>query len=248
MRPPRRELAGVGALAALALLAALLSRPTPTTTPTTTWSGGASCSTAPAELRGLRGADRAPAVTSLGALLGLSSAARRPGARPVPASATSRSCGASSGSGAACSGRAAGLVGRASSSARRSRSCSTRRAPTSTCRSWRSCSGPRRSRPRRRAAPRPGDGAAAVAGLLRPEAWVLAGLLWLWDAAPRGWIAALLGAGRHGTCGPVLLWVRELLLGVVRVAPLLWAWSTCGDRRPAVLPARDQRAGRRTRP
>ena len=66
--------------------------------------------------------------------------------------------------------------------ARGSTSRSWRCAPTSTSPTWRSSCGPRRSR-------RSGPGAAcpvlallATAGLLRPEAWVLAGVYWLWCA------------------------------------------------------------------
>ena len=46
----------------------------------------------------------------------------------------------------------------------------------------------------------------AVAGLLRPEAWVLAGAYWLW-------------------CG----WRRLDLLALAAAAPLVWASSTCGS-------------------
>jgi hypothetical protein len=60
-------------------------------------------------------------------------------------------------------------------------------------------------------AERPGEPAVpmvllGVAGLLRPEAWVLAGLLWLW----------------HATRSRAL---RPALLGGALLAPLLWAFS-----------------------
>ena len=134
-------------------------------------------------LRGLRGADRSTRCTSrCGAVLGLVGDGRRPAARAVRRrSATSRSCWGVFRLGArGARDRRPGVVGGAASPARRSRCCSTPRAPTSTCRSSRSCSGPRRSRPsdgRDAAARRRPLALLAVAGLLRPEAWVLAGLL-----------------------------------------------------------------------
>ena len=53
----------------------------------------------------------------------------------------------------------------------------------------------------------------AVAGLLRPEAWVLAGAYWLW-------------------CG----WRRLDLLALAAAAPLRGAWSTSGS--PAIRSSR----------
>ena len=98
------------------------------------------------------------------------------------------------------------------SSARASRSCSTPRGPTSTCRSWRSSCGRRRWRPS--AAPRAAVMALLVlAGLLRPEAWVLGGLL----------LAVVLGRRRRGARLP-----RPARLAVV--APLrLVRSSTSGS-------------------
>ena len=134
-----------------------------------------------ADVRRLRGADRAPAVPRVCALLGL----RR---RPTPTACScssaccrsSRSSGAPSGVGRGVFGPWPGLVGAAFSPVEL-------RAPAL-----------RRARVRRRAVPgdRPVGGGArgrarrargvlvmallAVAGLLRPEAWVLAGAYWLW--------------------------------------------------------------------
>ena len=63
----------------------------------------------------------------------------------------------------------------------------------------------------------------AVAGLLRPEAWVLAGAYWLW-------------------CG----WRRIDLLALAAAAPGgVGAGRPVGHRRPALLAARDQRPRRR---
>ena len=70
-------------------------------------------------------------------------------------------------------------VARRRSSARASTSRSSRRAATSTSRSWRSSSGPACSRPSARAAARPVLVLLLLAGLLRPEAWLLSGLYWL---------------------------------------------------------------------
>ncbi len=71
-------------------------------------------------------------------------------------------------------------------------------------------------------AERPGRGRAvggvlAVAGLLRPEAWILAGLVWLWH----GPACRLLGREEGKGLGPLRL---DLLL-LATVAPVLWAVS-----------------------
>ena len=159
-----------------------------------------------ARLRGLRGADPASAVPRVCALLG----AARPGRRP-PARARLRA-----GAGRAGLGGLPRRRRRLRPLARRwppppsppraSPSCSTPRAPTSTCRSWPWCCGPPRSRRARRAAAVPVMALLAVAGLLRPEAWVLAGAYWLWcgggalrpaRARPR----RARRCGRSSTCG-----------------------------------------------
>ena len=83
---------------------------------------------------------------------------------------------------------------------------------------------------------RPRRGAAvlvvlALAGLLRPEAWVLAGLywLWMWPACTWGERVQARAAGRR----------RAADLGRLGLG---------GHRRPAALPARDRRPGDRQRP
>ena len=71
----------------------------------------------------------------------------------------------------------------------------------------------------------------ATAGLLRPEAWVLAGLYWLWCVPGRG-DARAAGAAR----------ARR------RRAGRVGARRPRRDRRPAVQPARDERPRRAARP
>ena len=120
----------------------------------------------------------------------------------------------------------AGAGRRASSSARASPSCSTPRAPTSTCRSWRSCCGPPRSRRARRAA--------------ACRSW----RCWPWPAccAPRRgcWPAPTgCGAARR-RAGPARA-RRCRAAGVVPGRPV-------GHRRPALLAARHQRPRRRAQP
>ena len=159
-----------------------------TTTPTTTWSGAASCSTGTS--RPSRPTRRRPSTRSTwrSARCSRRSSARTPTARSCssPRSRSSRSSGRSSGSAARSSARWPGALARAARRGRASRCCSTRPAPTSTCRSSRSCCGPACSRPSGRGAATPVMALLAVAGLLRPEAWILAGAYWLWMVWPRG--------------------------------------------------------------
>ncbi|WP_146175266.1 glycosyltransferase family 39 protein [Paraconexibacter algicola] len=65
-----------------------------------------------------------------------------------------------------------------------------------------------------------------LAGLLRPEAWVLAGLLWLWHG-PAARVRAALAAGTpwRAAVGPRDALARPGLLAGVLVAPVLWALS-----------------------
>lgn len=61
-----------------------------------------------------------------------------------------------------------------------------------------------------------------LAGLLRPEAWVLAGLLWLWRAFGPGGVRIAVRDGNQDAHTP-----RELvaLAGMVVLAPVLWLLS-----------------------
>ena len=127
----------------------------------------------------------------------------------------------------------AGVARRAVRRARASPSCSTPRARTSTSRSWRSCCGRRRSRP---GAPR--RGRAVMAPARRRRA-----------AAPRG-----VGA-RRGLLAVVRLARRPRSHASAstararrRGAADLGRRRPVGHRRPAVLAARDERPRRRARP
>ena len=77
-----------------------------------------------------------------------------------------------------------------------------------------------------RAAAGPSWCCSRCAGLLRPEAWLLAGLYWLWCAWPASWPPA-----------------RSRYAALAAVGPVVWvAVDFVGHRRPAVLAART-RAG-----
>ena len=143
-------------------------------------SGAASCCTASRRASRIRSRRRRIRSTSRSARC-----CRWPASTPTGCScsrrcsASSRSSPAPTRSAARCSALRRPSPAR-SSSARASRSCSTPCARSSTCRSSRSSCGRRRwrcERPRRGLAPL---ALLAAAGLLRPEAWVLAGLYWLW--------------------------------------------------------------------
>ncbi len=142
--------------------------------------GAAAAGRARADLHGLRRADAAPALRrARRACWGWSSARARIASWCSSAcSRTRRSCSAPTGSARRSSGAGAARWARCSSPPAR-RSCSTPRAATSTRRSWRSSSG--RASTRLKAAGPGGRWRCSwPPGLLRPEAWVLGGLLWLW--------------------------------------------------------------------
>ena len=78
-------------------------------------------------------------------------------------------------------------------------------------------------------------GLLAVAGLLRPEAWVLAGAYWLWCIWPQAHRASPATASvppGPGTRAPMVSRLRPDLLALAVLAPLMWAavdlWDT-GD-------------------
>ena len=211
----RAEVLVVAALAVLALVAALLVPTYPnydTLLPPRV--GARAHARHEARLRGLRRADRAPALPRR-----VRAGRARRHRRRAPDRADLRAVASSRWSGAAsASARRASGCGRRwpapPSSARASPSCSTPRAPTSTCPFlalvlWAAALEARA--PRRGV---PVMAVLAVAGLLRPEAWVLAGAYWLW-------------------CG----WRRIDLLALAAAAPIgRGRWSTCGS--PAIRSSR----------
>ena len=70
----------------------------------------------------------------------------------------------------------------------------------------------------------------ACAGLMRPEAWLLSGLYWLWCFRPATWPQRI-----RTRCSPAS-------------APVIWIGARLvGDRRPAVLADPHQRPGRGAR-
>ena len=70
----------------------------------------------------------------------------------------------------------------------------------------------------------------AAAGLLRPDAWVLSGVYWLWCAWP----------------APSNAHAPAATLALAAIAPLVWVGARRDrDRQPAVLADRHRRAGRR---
>ena len=205
-----------------------------------------------AVLRRLPRADPAPAVGR-----DLRSAGR---ARPAPATASCwrSACCRSSRWSPGCTGSARRRSAGSSASSRRC-SCSagwtsrsSPRAATSTSRTSRSSCGRRRSR---RSAP----SAAAIvwvlltlAGLLRPEAWLLAGVygLWMvWGKPLREWVRvgaiiaiapvlwALIGLRRHGR-PDVLAELHDRVLAPARAPPV----ARRAARRDAALPLRAHEA------
>ena len=166
-----------------------------------------------AELRRLPRADRAPAgvVGRRGARA--ARATRRP---RVWSGAHGRGVLRARGRRLPARARRVHAVGRRVAAAAAPHAASTTRswplAATSTCPTWRWWSGPRRSRPSGRVAGRPVWLLLACAGLLRPEAWLLAGAVLVWCAWPAQPLARARahargrggGAGRCGrsaTCG-----------------------------------------------
>ena len=140
-----------------------------------------------AVLRRLPHADRAPARRRLrGAALDRrrsgrpdhgrrhAGVVRRPRRRPLPPGARRRSGRSSGWRPPPCCARA-------------STSPSWPRAATSTSRTWPSSCGRRRSRPSARGAAPSVFVLLACAGLMRPEAWLLSGLYWLWCILPASW-------------------------------------------------------------
>ena len=192
--------------------------PIPTTTPTTTWSGAASCSTAWS--RRSRPTPRRPSIrsTSRSAPCSARSSARARTARSCSSACSRTRCWCSAPTGSA---RRSSAAGRArwprSSWPRARRSCSTRRAATSTPRSSRWSCGRACARRRGRAP----WVLLVLAGLLRPEAWVLTGLAWL---------GTIVRAGRRARARPAPTALRPAraaapLVATLAViaAPAIWA-------------------------
>ena len=97
---------------------------------------------------------------------------------------------------------------RARWSARASTSRSTPRAATSTSPTWRSSCGRRCSRRAGRGAGRRSSSCSRIAGMLRPEAWLMAGLYFLWVAWP----------ARPGA-------TRARYAALAAIGPVVWAGS-----------------------
>ena len=140
---------------------------------------------------------------------------------------------ASTGSGAASFTPLVGARRRGAAAARASTSRSSPRAATSTSRTSRSSSGRPRSRPARPRRGTPVFVLLAAAGLLRPEAWLLSGLYFLWcflagDAGRSGSSYAALAADRPGRLGAVDL--------IVTGDPLFSLHHTSGLPRSSAAP------------
>ena len=219
-----------GGVAGARRCGAARARPIPTTTPTTTWSGGASCCDGmKPDFEAYAAPTEHPLFLALCALRRRSSGtdADRVLVLVCVLCARRAACGRPSASATRASGRWPGAGRRASSSGSSfAFLLYAARAyvdvPFLALVLWAAALEARA--PRRGAA---GHGVLAVAGLLRPEAWVLAGAYWLWCGWRRAATCSRSPSPRRWSGALVDLWVT-------------------GD--PLLLAARHQRPRRRAQP